>query len=167
MSRRILLSSALTFFFSVLTLKIPHKLSPEFLELNRKIYCVFAFHYCELETYNLTSAERVLSYSWTVLSKEGNELDCSSLTMCRNRNAGGSSTLCKIDINPSTWVVVQRFLKAFAIQLLGVANLKVEILYKLRMKEMHHRRANRFILVKQVFFYWKVIKDFKYWGKLR
>ena len=89
----------------VLTLKIPHKLSPEFLELNRKIYCVFAFHYCELDTYNLTSAERVLSYSWTVLSKEGNELDCSSLTMCRNRNAGGSSTLCKIDINPSAKVL--------------------------------------------------------------
>ena len=52
----------------------------------------------------------------------------------------------------SILILVQRFLKAFAIQLLGVAYLKVELLYKLRMKEMHHRRANRFILVKQVFF---------------
>ena len=145
-----LLRSALTFF--LLTLKIPHKLSPEFLELNRKIYCVFAFHYYELDICNLTSAERVLSYSWTVLSKEGNELDCSSLTMCRNRNTGGSSSTCRLFVK-SILILVQRFLKAFAIQLLGVANLKVEILYKLRMKEMHHRRANRFISVKQVFYF--------------
>ena len=129
---------------SVITLKIPHKLSPEFLELKREnLLCFCVLRVGHLRPY-ICRAERVMS-SWTVLS-EGNELDCSSLPMCRNRN-GGSSSTCRLFVK-SISILVQRFLKAFAIQLLGVANLKVEILYKLRMKEMHHRRANRFISVK-------------------